>query len=273
MPLREGDSDEIISANIAELVRAGHPQDQAVAIAYKKAGRSKTLAKALETVIVYEPYPYRLIENPDEAVAQAREQSIFDTARSNNAIMFAVANQINAAGDGSAPAGNGGSQGRTDPNPTVAEKVSGEYPKRTVGWQGLTVSIENEPGSHREGVNRDGQKWRQQMPFAYGYINNTTGLDGDCVDVFLGPNLVDAGYVYIVDARKVNRWDEFDEQKVMLGFNTQEEAIAAFLASYSDPRFLGPVKAMLASEFVQKVQTTKEYPAMIKALFVVRATP
>lgn len=40
MPLRDGSSDDVVSANIAELIRAGHPRDQAVAIAYKKAGRS-----------------------------------------------------------------------------------------------------------------------------------------------------------------------------------------------------------------------------------------
>jgi len=40
MPLKEGSSKETVSANIAELVRSGHPQDQAVAIAMKEAGKS-----------------------------------------------------------------------------------------------------------------------------------------------------------------------------------------------------------------------------------------
>jgi len=40
MPLKTGSSDETISKNIAELIRAGHPKDQAIAIAYKEAGRS-----------------------------------------------------------------------------------------------------------------------------------------------------------------------------------------------------------------------------------------
>jgi hypothetical protein len=247
MPLKEGDSDEVIRENIAEMVRAGHPQNQAIAAAYRKAGRSKTLAKAL-------------IEEPDVAVAEARAQLEFDTSRSNNAILFAVTREINAAGDA-----NG--QNRTDPKPTVDEKVSGQYAKRTVGWQSLTISIENEPGSHREGVNRDGQKWRQQMPFAYGYINQSTGVDGDCVDVFLGPNMDDADFVYVVHARKVNRWDEYDEDKVMLGFNTEQEAIQAFLASYSDPRFLGPITRLLVGDFVDKARNTKDRPTMIKAFF------
>lgn len=37
MPLQQGSSQEVISKNIAELVKAGHPQKQAAAIAYKEA--------------------------------------------------------------------------------------------------------------------------------------------------------------------------------------------------------------------------------------------
>ncbi len=41
MPLEKGSSQEIISKNIEELVKAGHPQKQAVAIAMKETGKSK----------------------------------------------------------------------------------------------------------------------------------------------------------------------------------------------------------------------------------------
>lgn len=45
MPLQSGSSASVISANIAELVRAGHPQNQAAAIAYKKArGEDQAIA-------------------------------------------------------------------------------------------------------------------------------------------------------------------------------------------------------------------------------------
>lgn len=40
MPLKEGSSKEVVSANIGELVRSGRPQKQAVAIAMSKAGKS-----------------------------------------------------------------------------------------------------------------------------------------------------------------------------------------------------------------------------------------
>lgn len=40
MPLENGSSQEIISRNIGELIKAGHPKDQAAAIAYSKAKKS-----------------------------------------------------------------------------------------------------------------------------------------------------------------------------------------------------------------------------------------
>jgi hypothetical protein len=46
VPLEQGKSKKTISDNIAELVKSGHPQDQAVAIAYKQAGKSRQEAMA-----------------------------------------------------------------------------------------------------------------------------------------------------------------------------------------------------------------------------------
>ena len=41
MPLKKGSSRKAVSANVRELRRSGRPQKQAVAIALKKAGKSK----------------------------------------------------------------------------------------------------------------------------------------------------------------------------------------------------------------------------------------
>ncbi len=45
MPLMKGSGKDIISGNIAELRRAGHPEAQAVAIAYRVAGEGKKKRK------------------------------------------------------------------------------------------------------------------------------------------------------------------------------------------------------------------------------------
>ena len=41
MPLKKGSSKKVISENIAELIRSGYKREQAVAIAYSNAKKSK----------------------------------------------------------------------------------------------------------------------------------------------------------------------------------------------------------------------------------------
>jgi hypothetical protein len=41
MPLKGGKSQKVISSNISEMIKAGHPRNQAIAAAMSKAGKSK----------------------------------------------------------------------------------------------------------------------------------------------------------------------------------------------------------------------------------------
>ena len=41
MPLKKGSSKKVISKNIAEMIKAGHPRDQAIAAAMRSAGKKK----------------------------------------------------------------------------------------------------------------------------------------------------------------------------------------------------------------------------------------
>lgn len=48
MPLEKGSSNEVVGHNIAELRNAGHPENQAIAIAMREAGRSKADAEPMQ---------------------------------------------------------------------------------------------------------------------------------------------------------------------------------------------------------------------------------
>lgn len=154
---------------------------------------------------------------------------------------------------------------RNPGEPGAAEAEAGEYSKPRIKWQGLTIAVENPAGSVRRGRNRHGATWEVRMRFDYGEILGTMGVDGDPVDVIVGPNL-DAPTVYVVHQRRVNDWTEFDEDKCCVGFDSQADAEQAFLSNYNDPRFLGPVTPMPVAEFVTKVRATRDAPAMIKAV-------
>ena len=118
-------------------------------------------------------------------------------------------------------------------NPTDAQKEAGNYKMGHVRIMGMPISIENPKGSYRQYKKEDGSIGKNQMKHHYGYFTNTTGngKDGDAVDVFIGPNTENCEYVYVVDQN--NKEGEFDESKVMLGFNSTEHAKKSYMANYS----------------------------------------
>ena len=62
MPLKQGSSEKTISENIAELIRSGRSPEQAAAIAYKQAGKSRDVAKRFYSVASLSE---RLSETPE----------------------------------------------------------------------------------------------------------------------------------------------------------------------------------------------------------------
>ncbi|MBQ5680359.1 MAG: hypothetical protein IIV20_02650 [Bacteroidaceae bacterium] len=144
----------------------------------------------------------------------------------------------------------------TDTNPTEGQKKAGNYKKGHVKIDGYDVSIEQPKGSVRSGVDANGKKWEQTMNNTYGYIRGTEGVDGDHIDVFLSDNIDDwNGMVYVVD--QVNNDGSFDEHKVMYGFNSAEEARAAYLSNYEEGwQGLGTMTGVTKEEFKKWVESS-----------------
>ena len=106
----------------------------------------------------------------------------------------------------------------------------------------MQVAIENNQDEERQG-----EGWTARLGAPYGYIRGTVGHDKECVDVFLG----DANGIWLI---KQNHLDtgEFDEHKVMLGFDNLADALTAYTGSYPDGRGLdriGAITSLMPEEF------------------------
>ena len=117
-------------------------------------------------------------------------------------------------------------------SPTEAQKKAGNYKMGHVKVGAFDVTIENPKGSECSGTDANGKKWSVKMNNTYGYIRGTEGVDGDHIDVFLAEDMDkwDGKYVFVID--QYNPDGTFDEHKVMLGFNSMEEARSAYLSNY-----------------------------------------
>lgn len=134
-----------------------------------------------------------------------------------------------------------------------------------ISFRGLDIAVENRKGSVRRGVDDDGSDWETKMFYPYGYIRGTIGADGDGIDVYIGKNK-DSEKVYIINQENPET-GKFDEQKVMLGFDSEDAARDAYLAHYDDQKFLGKIISMSFEEFKMKIEEAKpkKKPVILKA--------
>ena len=123
-------------------------------------------------------------------------------------------------------------------NPTDGQKEAGNYKMGHISVKGMKIAIENPKGSKRYYGETDanGNRKYNVMKQHYGYFNVTKGKDGDAVDVFIGPNIENFERVYCVDQK--DKHGNFDETKVMLGFDSKEQAKNAYLSNY-EPNWKG----------------------------------
>lgn len=143
---------------------------------------------------------------------------------------------------------------KVNTNPSEAQKEAGNYKKGHVKINGFDVSIEQPVGSVRSGKDASGKEWSQVMNNTYGYIRGTESVDGDHIDVFLGPDM-NSDIVYVVD--QVNTDGSFDEHKVMMGFSSLEDARSAYLSNYEEGwQGLGNITGVALDEFKKWIDSS-----------------
>ena len=166
------------------------------------------------------------------------------------------------------------------PEPTQPQKEAGNYQKGHVNIHGLDISIENPKGSTRSGVSKEGKTWETRMKHHYGYIKGTVGRDKDHIDTFVGKN-PSSENVFVVN--QVNPGTgKFDEHKVMLGFDTEEEAKQAYQANYEKgwkglkniiPMSMDEFKGWIKEGDTKKEATVKETAKQPVTFFQIQEIP
>lgn len=140
--------------------------------------------------------------------------------------------------------------GRVNHQPTEAQKQAGNYKKRHVNVMGLDISIENEKGSTRSGIGKDGKPWSARMPAHYGYLKRAEGADGDHIDCYVGPH-IRSPHVWVVDQRDADS-KRFDEHKCFIGFASEQQVRRTYHAAFSDgkgPDRIGAIRKMTVDQF------------------------
>lgn len=135
-----------------------------------------------------------------------------------------------------------------------------------IDFQGLPISVENKTGSRRYWYDPNADEHGStKMKYPYGYVKGSLGLDGEAVDVFVGPDET-SKKVFIVTQMKRPEFKEIDEQKVMLGFDSAKLAKEAYLQHYNTPEFFGSMKEVSLDDFKRKLESNRG--KIIKHLFL-----
>jgi len=130
-----------------------------------------------------------------------------------------------------------------------------------INFRGLNIRIEQQVGSVREGVGKNGNRWKVRFYRPYGFISDTMGKDGEDIDCFIGDHW-ESDNVYIVHQLRPDGL--YDEDKVMLGFLDLGSARDAYLAHYSTQGFIGKITTMPFFEFKEKIKTVGRVGVQIK---------
>ncbi|MFW1850120.1 PLxRFG domain-containing protein [Acinetobacter guillouiae] len=133
------------------------------------------------------------------------------------------------------------------PEPSQAQIEAGNYKKGHIRFQGLEIAIENPKGSERRGTDPNGKEWAHTMSDHYGYIKRTVGADSEQIDTYIGKN-PESDQVFIVDQID-QETGNFDEHKVMLGFDSQDNATKAYQSNFDKGWKVGQIRSMTVEQF------------------------
>lgn len=136
--------------------------------------------------------------------------------------------------------------------PTPAQIEANNAKLGHVRLHGMDISVENPKGSTRRSKPGAAKPWSMVLTAHYGYVRNSEAADGDHVDVFIGEQ-PDSQTAYVIDQVIDGK---YDEAKVVLGVNSEQEARDLYQANYQKGwDGLGAITAMPVEQFREWVKT------------------
>lgn len=97
-------------------------------------------------------------------------------------------------------------------------------------FRGLPITIEFRKGDTKSGTDVFGNDWEKTMLHDYGYFDGIMGADGKELDVYINPD-TSTDKIFRVTQLNV-KTGEFDEYKIMLNFESIDDARCGYLKNY-----------------------------------------
>jgi hypothetical protein len=225
------------TAQTAALRAYGYTDDQIAAMSprqraaeYKDAIEAGVVPKGAESALSGEP--------PSNEGAKSVEADDWITPGTRAAPVY-----IKSAEDVSDAAAAG------DQDHTPAQGEANNAQRGHAKWQGLDITFEAPAGGVRRGLTPEGETWEQGFAHAHGYIKGTKGADGDALDISFGDHPDTATEAYVVNERDA-KTGRFRQTKSFAGFNTEDEAVQAYLGMEGKTReMIRDVVPMPVAEF------------------------
>ncbi len=198
-----------------------------------------------------EHFQYQLVTKNE-----ARDRLGFGPVAGGNAYPMPVSAQpASPANDGPTP-GQAMQQQVMSLSAGITSLLTARMPTRL--YRGITATIDRPEGTVQRGTSPDGTPWERTYKVDYGFLGDdpgtkrrgartTDGGDRMALDCYCGPNPSAPMAYWIV---QLDELGGFDEYKVMLGFDSEEDALRCY-AAHTPGRYFGgtfsiPMEAMRA---------------------------
>lgn len=138
---------------------------------------------------------------------------------------------------------------------TCPMHVPEDKTKRKMEFAGLPIDVQFDKGDRRHYPAANGYpEYNVTMKAIYGEVPRTKGTDGDPVDVYIGPN-TKSTKVFVLRQMKFPKYESFDEEKCMLGFDSEEEAKSCYLKHHQNKKIFGGIKELTMDQFKERLAT------------------